>query len=53
MYKTIYHESKMSLPTYFKDGQPNILWEFQPSLIFARFDQFLAQLKIVEVSEKY
>ena len=48
-YKDIYQDSKLSLPTYFKDDQPIILWEFQPSMVFSRFDQFLKQLMIVEV----
>ena len=49
-YKETYHIHRGKLAQYFKSPKPVVEWSFQPNLIFARLDQFLDQLKTIEVT---
>lgn len=49
-YKDIYNDRREELYTYFKTGQQVMLWGFQSSLVFARFNEFMSKLSVVEVN---
>lgn len=49
-YKGLYDDHRAKLQDYFKHGREPILWEFDPSMVFARMDKFLERLEILEVS---
>jgi hypothetical protein len=43
-----YANHKEKLPEYFKEGEPR-LWEFTSDLAFARYDQFVHRVEMVQV----
>ena len=40
----VYNDRRKNLATYFKDG-PVIEWDFQSTIVFTRFDRFMAKIK--------
>ena len=46
-FKRLYFEYCEKLPSYFKEGQPKVLWEFRPNLIFHRFDKFANRVNLI------
>ena len=50
LFKSLYFEKKAQLSKYFKE-RPVVEWNFKPSLIFARMDVFINQIKLIEVNQ--
>lgn len=40
----VYNDRRKNLATYFKDG-PVVEWDFQSSIVFTRFDKFVAKIR--------
>ena len=51
-YQATYHDRRTNIAQYFKD-RPVVEWGFPPTLIFARLDRFMEQLRTIEVSTYY
>ena len=49
-YKTEFEYTRSSIDKFFKDNVPVKKWEFSNDLVFARYDQFLKRVQLVEVS---
>ena len=47
-FKNLYFEKKSQLSVYFKE-KPVVEWNFKASLIFARMDVFINQMRLIEV----
>ena len=53
MYPTIrqvYEEYKEKLPKFFPSAEHVKLWEFQPELVFSRFNRFVRRLETIKVT---
>lgn len=48
LFKRLFFEKKSQLSRYFKD-KPTVEWDFKSSLIFARMDVFISQIKLIQV----
>lgn len=47
-YQNAYHRYKNNLKDYFKDGEPVKEFDFAPKLVFARWDQFMERVRIIQ-----
>ena len=47
-FKHLFFEKKAQLSKYFKE-EPVAEWDFKSSLIFARMDVLISQMKLIEV----
>ena len=50
LFKTTYEEHRAKLKEYFKEGAEPLEWEFDPKLVFHRYDSFLDRVETVHVS---
>ena len=48
-YKTEFENTRNSIDKFFKDNVPVKKWEFSNDLVFARYDEFLKRVQLVEV----
>ena len=44
MFVNVYDDRRKNLATYFKDG-PVVEWDFQSTIVFTRFDKFMAKIR--------
>ena len=49
-FKMEFENTRNSIDKFFKDNAPVKKWEFSNDLVFARYDQFLKRVQLVEVS---
>ena len=48
----VYNDRRKNLAIYFKDG-PVAEWDFQSSIVFTRFDKFMAKIRQLQASKLF